>query len=192
MRQANRKTVAISLLISILLASSAFVKPSFSQPTTLFINPPETKVNVCSEFTVEVRIREVIDLYMWDLRVFFNPLQIQYVSATEGPFLRMHGPTVFATDPQPDNLHMGCSLLIPPGVSGDGILAYITFHCISPGVSQLHFSDTMLYDSNQLPITHTAIDGTVTQLHQMYWKENFTDYAPSGMPDFDQKQDAWQ
>ena len=25
----------------------------------------------------------------------------------------------------------------------------------------------------------------------MYWKQNFTDYAPSGMPDFDQKQDAW-
>jgi len=25
----------------------------------------------------------------------------------------------------------------------------------------------------------------------MFWKANFTDYAPSGMPDFDQRQDAW-
>lgn len=26
---------------------------------------------------------------------------------------------------------------------------------------------------------------------ELYWKEAFGDYAPSGMPDFDQKQDAW-
>jgi len=29
-------------------------------------------------------------------------------------------------------------------------------------------------------------------LPPMFWKANFTDYAPSGMPDFDQKQDLWK
>jgi hypothetical protein len=27
---------------------------------------------------------------------------------------------------------------------------------------------------------------------QLYWKPEYADYAPSGMPDFDQKQDAWR
>jgi hypothetical protein len=41
---------------------------------------------------------------------------------------------------------------------------------------------------------NTLSDGTVTILAPppFYWKDGFCDYAPSGMPDFDQKQDLWQ
>jgi hypothetical protein len=40
---------------------------------------------------------------------------------------------------------------------------------------------------------NTLSDGTVAILAPppFYWKDGFCDYAPSGMPDFDQKQDAW-
>jgi len=40
---------------------------------------------------------------------------------------------------------------------------------------------------------NTLPDGTVTILAppSFYWKAGFCDYAPSGMPDFDQRQDNW-
>jgi hypothetical protein len=40
---------------------------------------------------------------------------------------------------------------------------------------------------------NTLSDGTVTILAppSFYWKDGFCDYAPSGMPDFDQRQDKW-
>jgi len=42
---------------------------------------------------------------------------------------------------------------------------------------------------------NTFVDDTVTILDPsppgFYWKEGFCDYAPSGMPDFDERQDLW-
>lgn len=40
---------------------------------------------------------------------------------------------------------------------------------------------------------NTLPDGSVTILARppFYWKDGFCDYAPSGMPDFDQRQDNW-
>jgi hypothetical protein len=40
---------------------------------------------------------------------------------------------------------------------------------------------------------NTLPDGTVTILAPppFYWKDGFCDYTPSGMPDFDQRQDKW-
>ncbi|NIP66994.1 hypothetical protein GWN63_04170 [Candidatus Bathyarchaeota archaeon] len=42
---------------------------------------------------------------------------------------------------------------------------------------------------------NTLVDGIVTiqapSPPGFYWKEGFCDYAPSGMPDFDERQDAW-
>jgi hypothetical protein len=42
---------------------------------------------------------------------------------------------------------------------------------------------------------NTFVDDTVTILASsplgFYWKEGFCDYAPSGMPDFDERQDLW-
>jgi hypothetical protein len=38
-------------------------------------------------------------------------------------------------------------------------------------------------------ITSVMIVGVIGQ--ELYWKPEYPDYAPSGMPDFDQKQDGW-
>lgn len=40
-------------------------------------------------------------------------------------------------------------------------------------------------------IANISLTQPPSQTPPMYWKGEFPDYAPSGMPDFDQKQDAW-
>jgi hypothetical protein len=71
----------------------------------------------------------------------------------------------------------------------------LKYHCVKPSVdTRLTFDRiyTNLYDPGGGQIAATIIDGQVTNPPiQMYWKENYVDYAPSGVPDFDQRQDQW-
>jgi len=58
----------------------------------------------------------------------------------------------------------------------------------------LHWADLLAGQSPLLP-GHTmvvTVDFHTVLSNTMYWKESgWLDYAPKGMPDFDQKQDAW-
>jgi len=161
--------------------------------TTLYIDPTPVTAFVCDRFTVAVNIREVTDLYMWQLNLSFNPNLLECLNVTEGPFLKSVGPTIFGAsiDNTAGTVISWCMLLMPQnGASGSGTLAYIEFHCKGSGECDLTFlyPETLLLNSIQEQILHNTVNGHVVQL---YGKPGYPDYAPNGVPDFDQKQDKW-
>ena len=174
LRDMNRPDVTratAALLTAVFLIAMVVTTPSATAPdfeATLYVDPPSTDAPVSTHLTVTVSIRDVVDLYTWQFRMNFDPSLLECTGATEGPFLKSGGPTVWPS-PAIDNvvgtILVGCSLLVPPGVSGSGVLAYVTFHCKGVGHSDLVFQDpdTFLLDSNLNTIPRQAIGGGVTQ-----------------------------
>ena len=192
----NWKRRIVSIFIFLMIATTLFlVRVPASPQTILSIEPSSINVAVGNTFSVSLMITDVVDLYSWEVRIDFDPNAIECIGAEEGPFLISVGPTTWPA-PLINNtagyIQMACALLAPPGASGSGILADITFRCISAMESPLLITSSTLLDSATEPIPHEIKDGYVYQVEPTFiWKNSYPDYAPSGVPDFDQKQDAW-
>ena len=118
----------------------------------LSITPSLSNVNLNDVFTLDIQIVGVSDLFAWEMDLGFTPAGLLNASAaTEGNFLgagqTFGGGTV-------DN---GAGTITPlfsalsgasGGVSGDGILAHISFLAIGGGSVTLSLSSVLLYDSN--------------------------------------------
>ena len=121
----------------------------------LRITPALSNVTVGSLFTLDIRISGVLDLFGWELDLGFSPSGLVSASpATEGSFLgagqTFGGGTV-------DNgtgtiTTMFSALSGITGVSGDGILASISFAALIEGTATFSLSNVMLIDSNLDPI----------------------------------------
>ena len=121
----------------------------------LRITPALSNVTVGSLFTLDIRISGVLDLFGWELDLGFSPSGLVSASpATEGSFLgagqTFGGGTV-------DNgtgtiTTMFSALSGITGVSGDGILASISFEALIDGTATFSLSNVMLIDSNLDPI----------------------------------------
>src|SRR4030067_2016234 len=71
------------LLFSLLL----HVPAGLSQTARVYIYPYQTNAVVNSEFVVEARIAEVVDLNAWQLVLSFDPSMMECVRVSEGSFL---------------------------------------------------------------------------------------------------------
>jgi len=134
--------------------------------TTIYIDPTPVTAFVCQNFTVAVNVKDVTDLYAWQLKLSWNPDLLECVGYSFGPFLP---PPTIQPPPIIDNtagwIVAGDSRMMPPGVSGSGTIFYIEFHCDGPGECDLVFvyPDTFLLDSTLTPIPHNAVNGHVIQ-----------------------------
>jgi len=175
--------VLISILLIACVVSASFVAlrlfaSSTTEHQTIYVEPSYLQVVPCTNFTVNVRIRNVVDLYSWQFNMTFDPNLMQCVSVTEGPFLSSNGtkPTIFPP-PIIDNTHgeimTACALMAPPGTSGGCVLAYITFHCTAPGSSSLVLHHTILINSEGITIGHNVENGTVQQRPFYRYKAKF-------------------
>ena len=184
MQKTNKKIVAILLLSSLLLTSSMFIQSAHAQGLA-WIEPPVIYTNVCQEFTVTVVADVEFPIVMFEFWLYFDPTQMQVINAIAIPPWMLTGFTV------------GPSVVwvqgIYPPSTGPGLvpLADITFHCIASGTSDLSFDMVLVQDPGGGVWSLPWKGATVTQ-YDLYWKPlGLKDYAPSGIPDFDQKQDAW-
>ena len=98
---------------------------------------------------MEIRLAGVTNLgaYEWQLR--FDPAVVQFVEATNGPFLGSSGRTVSCLPPilpptnglEPGNVRFGCvtSGGPPPGPDGGGLLSTATFEPVADGAPNVQF-----------------------------------------------------
>lgn len=141
----NRKK-RIFTAAAILLAVAMIALVEASPETTVAIDPPEVKdLQTGASFTVDVTITEASNIYGWQVNVTFDPGVLSVAGVAEGPFLKSVNTTAWPT-PKIDNEKgyvLASSSLMPPyplqGVSGNGVLANITFTVKSGGSSTLHF-----------------------------------------------------
>lgn len=124
------------------------VAPVYAQ-TFIYVDPATVIVQACEEFTVDVNVESVVDLYAWEIWMSFDPTLIDYISIEQGPFLPTAGNTIwlYFIDETAGTIHaFGVLLQSPPvpGMSGSGTLANVTFHCSGPGECVLDLFDTTL------------------------------------------------
>jgi hypothetical protein len=172
-----KKTYAITLIVLTPIILSLLSIPPFllaTPTTTLSIEPQiQTGLEISDEFTINVTVTDVTDLYGWQFAIYYKNSVLNATGYSEGPFLKQDGAqTYFAIVEYTDNynethgkIFLATSRVGPvAGVNGSGILARISFKTKAYGNSPLDLSETKLIDSAQPfgnPISHEAIDGRV-------------------------------
>jgi len=161
----SKKTVA-TFLVLIMLSVVTIHTRTLANPTTMFVSPATTTVDVGDSFNIDVEIADVTNLTAWEFKLYFNNGVLDCTGATQGPFLKSGGSTFFqkTIDNSNGKVHLACTLLgLDVQVSGSGVLATIAFDATASGESNLHLADTKLGDEHipPQPIPHTTSDGIV-------------------------------
>jgi hypothetical protein len=134
--------------------------------TELTVNATPSPVPVGSPVSVQVLINDIADLFGFQFSLSYNPAVLQATGVTEGPFLDAGGSTVFGIGGIDNTLGkvdlVFNTLTGPvPGVSGNGLLATVSFNAVAIGVSPLTFSDVVFLNSNLGDIAVTPRNGVL-------------------------------
>lgn len=149
---------------------------------TISVGPYTVPDTPATPFLVPIIITDVVELVTWQFDLAFDPLDLQVncdavidsCPVTEGPFTSSNG--LFLTLFVPgvvDNvaglvsLVAGGYLDIPPGPSGDGILAFVEFVAIGTGDSAITVENPLVIASSSVvpePSTLTLFMGAVALL----------------------------
>lgn len=153
-------------LFAALVLSSSGIEDSVQSATlttaVVKITPQNVTACVFQDFSLNVSISNVTDLYGWEFRLNWTAPLLATVNVTEGSFLKAGGNTFFTYNSNDTMGHMivDCTLLGNVlGVSGDGVLATITFGVNGEGTSPLNLYNATLIDSNVNQIPYIVSSG---------------------------------
>jgi len=153
------------------LESTNFSAESSSTSALVYVDPEVSVGAVGQNFTININISNVTDLYGWEFKLGWNTTILDVVEVYEGPFLKNVGDTFFTykVNSTAGYIIADCTFLgMVQGASGDGTLATVKFYVKSKGDSVLDLFDTILIDSNEQTIPHSAIDGYYhTSMHDI-------------------------
>jgi len=165
-----KKTV-VSIIIALLTLSLLFSFPFVASVDTaeLYLDPPRSKVLVEENFTINVTIANVTNLYGWEFKLYYNNTMLNGTSISEGEFLKAHGDTYFGSINFTDAYNAthgivwatGSLLGNVSGIDGGGALANILFKCKQFGNSTVSFGYSALGDPEGIEIQHATVDGSV-------------------------------
>ena len=159
----NRTIIIIScIIIAALLISYLVISMTMNNSATLYVDPQTTEKAIGQDFSVNISISNVADLYGWQLQLGWNKTILDVVNVTEGAFLKNYGQTSFTQRiNDTGSLLSFCTRLGDVnGVNGSGVLATVQFHVIGKGQCDLHLYETILVSSSDESITHTVKSGT--------------------------------
>lgn len=135
----------------------------------LSVSPPSvinSTLGPGTDFTVNITIKEAANLNGWEFKLFYDRNILNASSVEFGTFLQSAGPTNQLIKELADDYNethgivwLSETLLSPVSVTGDGVLAHITFHVEGVGESNLCLQDTMLTDPAGHPLDHTSSNG---------------------------------
>ena len=159
-------TGLVVLLAVLVLATSVSAKAA---PTTVVVD--NYVVTVGQEFTVPVRITDVLNLYGYDVRVPHDRAMLQGVRVDHGGFLNQPWFVIrngfWAWNGSGCNGYCAWYALtsLRPALptSGNGTLVYVTYRALQPGVVTLQ-PWAQLSAPGGVPIAVTTQGGTVTVL----------------------------
>jgi hypothetical protein len=138
--------------------------------TTLYVEPTVFRKSQGASFTINVSVEDVVDLYAFDISLYYNTTLLDALSLAEGPFLKSFGSTITIVSEINETLgrvRFALSLMgTPTGRNGSGTLFAIPFKSstVATGPSNLSLQNTELSNYNAEPINHAIIDGSVTIL----------------------------
>jgi len=165
--------IALSFLSFYLLKS----EQAGSYITYVYVSPKEQVIDSLNEsFIVNVSICNVLDLYGYEFKLFYNSSILNGSQVIEGPFLNSTGKSAFfwvvAFNDHYNSTHGivwvdSCLTGDVLGVNGNGTLVTIKFKSLAVGSSQLSLDDVKLVDSRKNSIPCQNIDGLVTIIPEL-------------------------
>lgn len=138
--------------------------------------PASTNVeNASQPLILNLTITNVTGLWGWQATIYFENAVLNFVDASEGPFLISTGNDTFWPSPTVTNgfnathgrAFLGCLFVgNVTGVDGSGVLATMTFQPVGGGNATVHIStdteDTILLDRYLNRIPYTTADAAVS------------------------------
>lgn len=174
------KNLLCMTLVFLIFASISVARGQVPSTTVGAYPPHITVEEEGQDFTVNINVTDVTDLFAWEVVLFYRNDILNGINATEGPFLKQGGSTYFAPDPPETGgikddynathgrIHVSCTLLGLAAVSGTGVLVTIEFTGVSGGESILKLESrttepfyTLLADDDINEIPFEPIDGFV-------------------------------
>ena len=132
-------------------------------PATIYVDPSEItdpSLVPCTNFDVNISIADATDVYGFSFKLGFDPSVLNVVDAVLGDFFPPSVTPTVTIDNVAGYVEFSAELSPPePPVSGEGVLAAITFHVEDFGVSDLDLYDTELTDELGSSLPHEAYDG---------------------------------
>jgi len=132
------------------------VKPTFANGTTVYLDPA---LNGPGDFTVNVMVADVIDLYGYQFKVYFDPNVLAATGALIGNFFPTPpGYVVWKNEIGWDYVSIAVTrpLGSVSGKSGSGTLASIDFVVIGGGSSYLQLNSVKMTNPRAVEIEHTS------------------------------------
>lgn len=149
--------LSVATILTAILAGATLVK---ADSTTMSLIPSliqDTTIVPGSTIVINATVTAVVDLYTWQLMVFFNPAVLNCTGASYPSDNVFAGKTQIPGTPIIDNVGgsvtTGVTLIGAGSFTGSGRLCQIQFQVMSRGFSGLNYSlpygsDTFLLDSN--------------------------------------------
>jgi hypothetical protein len=131
-------------------------------PAEVSVSPLSVTIPVYQNFTINVTVTQVSDVYGWEIELTWNSTLLDPVNVSEGPFLKAGGATFFTSQVNAIDGSMiaDCTLMgTANGVNGKGTFATITFYVKNAGECPLHLNEAILISSTEQSIQCQTADG---------------------------------
>jgi len=126
------------------------------------VDPVAQIVGVGELFTVDILIKDAMDLFGFDMTISFDSSLVSWVGTTISPMAFLGNPMIEAFYIV-DTVGVAGVRLAPSGVSGSGVLFSLTFQSLDQGVSEIGLSG-MLVDSSASSIEPATIENARVEI----------------------------
>ena len=151
-----KKLLLVSIVLSILFAKTVFGATIYVSPSSI-VNPNLTPG---SNFTVDVKVDSVINLYGFDFKFYWNNSLLNLTS-TKINTNNLWFDSIKWFDNNNVLYQAAYSAKSPyNGFTGNASLATLTFKVLGTGTCSLELRDVKLGDQSSFPITYTISNGS--------------------------------
>lgn len=155
--------IPLFILFLILTLTGCFGKllnttPLADQTGALGLDPNQLTLTPGEDFTVSLITPSVQNLKGYSVTLGYDPKLIRLNEVTEGPFFSSEGETFFYRDidNQQGSVLMDCAILGRDlSVSGQGVLATLSFTCLKAGQTEITFENVITRDTYNKDILTT-------------------------------------
>jgi hypothetical protein len=158
-----------ALMVLVLCFSFMIPSHSFALNTLLVLSSTQKRVEIGNKIQIDVTIKNVNDLFGYEIGFSYPNGLVEFESITEGPFLKQKKQTLFekTIDPQIGNILVSSALAGKnAGVYGDGILFTVVFRTRSTGNATFSMIKNNLWDSSLLAISSQS-EPTVVEIFKI-------------------------
>lgn len=136
---------------------------TYISPATLWVSPETKNASITDNIRVDVKINTTEGVFAGEFKLYFDNSILNAEAVIEGGFLKQGGADTFVGTNSTNNnigeVYFGATRFnTQEGISGEGVLATITFSATGIGASQLNLQEVQITDP-QLQIIAVSVSG---------------------------------